>query len=246
MTIHRRHALLPLLLLSGVLTTTAGQQSAAGEDLKNFYYYGPNPSVPEVPYVGEALTVTRAGLLPDPQYVETLWTIDDTTRGDTGHRLLLTAELLGSRISCEQSYSHPGYRSVTLPCAFNAGNAGLPWVIVQARPGGPTTPTPTMPTPTTPTTPTTDSAWMATTAAALKGRAEVGARLRAVLPQLTAPASTYSYQWLRSNKPIKKATTATYRIRKADRGRKLSVRVTASAPGQTDLVSVSPVRRVRR
>lgn len=239
MTIHRQRALLlPLLLLSGVLTTTAGQQSAAGEDLKNFYYYGPHPSVPEVPYVGEALTVTRAGLLPDPQYVETLWTLDDTTRGDTGHRLLLTPELLGSRISCEQSYSHPGYRSVTLPCAFNAGNAGLPWVIVQARPGGPTTPTPT--------TPTTDSAWTATTAAALKGRAEVGARLRAVLPQLTAPASTYSYQWLRSNKPIKKATTATYRIRKADRGRKLSVRVTASAPGRTALVSVSPVRRVRR
>ncbi|MDQ6525757.1 hypothetical protein RB608_19230 [Nocardioides sp. LHD-245] len=239
MTIHRRRALLlPLLLLSGVLTTTAGQQSAAGEDLKNFYYYGPNPSVPEVPYVGEALTVTRAGLLPDPQYVETLWTIDDTTRGDTGHRLLLTAELLGSRISCEQSYSHPGYRSVTLPCAFNAGNAGLPWVIVQARPGGPTTPTPT--------TPTTDSAWMATTAAALKGRAEVGARLRVILPQLTAPASTYSYQWLRNGKPIKKAAKATYRIRKTDRGRKISVRVTAAAPHLPDLVSVSPAKRVRR
>ncbi|MBM7518383.1 hypothetical protein [Nocardioides nitrophenolicus] len=243
MTIHRRPALLPLLLLSCVLTTTAGQQSAAGEDLKDFYYYGPHPSVPEVPYVGEALTVTRAGLLPDPQYVETLWTIDDTTRGDTGHQLLLTPELLGSRISCEQSYRHPGYRPVTLPCAFNAGNAGLPWVIVQARPGGPTTPTPT--TPTLPA-PTTGSGWTATTTAGLRGRAEVGARLRAVLPQLTASASTYSYQWLRNGKPIKRATAASYRIRKADRGRRLAVRITASAPGRPDLVSVSPVRRVRR
>jgi hypothetical protein len=83
------------------------------------------------------------------------------------------------------------------------------------------------------------------TGAGLKGKAQTGKRLRAVLPQLTGPAASYSYQWLRGGKPIKKATTATYRIRKADRGRRLSVRVTASAPGRTDLVSVSPAKRVR-
>ncbi|MCR1783852.1 hypothetical protein KVF89_15030 [Nocardioides carbamazepini] len=94
--------------------------------------------------------------------------------------------------------------------------------------------------------PTADGAWTATTPAGLKGRAEVGTRLRAVLPQLTAPAGTYSYQWLRNNKPIKKATKATYRIRRTDRGRKISVRVTASAPRLPDLVSVSPAERVRR
>ncbi|MGC4154226.1 MAG: hypothetical protein QM628_14275 [Propionicimonas sp.] len=45
------------------------------------------------------------------------------------------------------------------------------------------------------------------------------------------PPASFSYQWKRNGKKIKKATKAVYRPTKADRGKKLTVTVTARAPG---------------
>lgn len=64
-------------------------------------------------------------------------------------------------------------------------------------------------------------------------------------PQLSGRAHRYTYQWLRNGKVIKGATAASYRVRKADRKARLSVRVTATTAHRPATVSVSAAKRVR-
>ncbi|MDM4764180.1 carboxypeptidase-like regulatory domain-containing protein, partial [Galbitalea sp. SE-J8] len=61
------------------------------------------------------------------------------------------------------------------------------------------------------------------------------------------PAKTkVSYQWYRNGKPIKKATKAKYTITKADRGKKITLRVTGRKPGYTSVTKiVVAVKKVR-
>ncbi len=53
-----------------------------------------------------------------------------------------------------------------------------------------------------------------------------------------APAS-YSYQWLRGGKKIKKATKTSYRLTKKDKGKRITLRVTARKPGVPSASAVS-------
>ncbi|WP_436698875.1 hypothetical protein [Nocardioides sp. BYT-33-1] len=186
------------------------------------------PQVSGAARVGGTLTLADGTVAPSAAPAASRWVIDGDTVA-TGNQLILTRAQLGRTLSCHQVFTKTGYADLTVPCAFPGGAGSV--TIADAPTDGPD--------------PGSDAAWTVKTGAGLKGKAQTGKRLRAVLPQLTGPAASYSYQWLRGGKPIKKATTATYRIRKADRGRRLSVRVTASAPGRTDLVSVSPAKRVR-
>ncbi|WGX95970.1 hypothetical protein [Nocardioides sp. L-11A] len=94
--------------------------------------------------------------------------------------------------------------------------------------------------------PVTDQAWTVLKPASLEGNARVGKRLRAVPPRLSGPATSYAYQWLRNGRPIKGATHASYKLRKADARRKVAVRVTAITAHRPDTVSVSTPRKVRR
>ncbi len=52
----------------------------------------------------------------------------------------------------------------------------------------------------------------------------------------------FSYQWLRNGKPIKGATKASYKLQRADAGKKISVRVTGSKPGYKNKSVTSTVR----
>jgi len=52
-------------------------------------------------------------------------------------------------------------------------------------------------------------------------------------------AQTVSYQWLRNGTPISKATGKQYKLVEADRNRTVSLRVTASNPGQPAVVKTS-------
>jgi hypothetical protein len=57
---------------------------------------------------------------------------------------------------------------------------------------------------------------------------------------------TYHYQWLRDGRPIRGATARTYKLTKASKGHRISVRVTASRAGYTSLAQTSPrTRRIR-
>jgi len=79
----------------------------------------------------------------------------------------------------------------------------------------------------------------------VKGAARVGRVLRATVGTWSANVVGVRYQWLRNGRPIKAATTKRYRVRPADRGRRLSVRVTvqsATAAG----TATSKAKRVGR
>lgn len=79
-----------------------------------------------------------------------------------------------------------------------------------------------------------------------KGTTRIGTRLRATAGTWQPAPSAVRYQWLRDGKAIKKATRATYRIKKADRKHRISVRVTVSRPGYADAVATSRKVKVRR
>lgn len=65
----------------------------------------------------------------------------------------------------------------------------------------------------------------------LAGPVAVGTPVAVDTGAWDVPGITFSYQWKRNGKKIKKATRATYRPTKADKGKKLTVTVTAKAPG---------------
>ena len=65
----------------------------------------------------------------------------------------------------------------------------------------------------------------------VSGAAKVGSRLSATPGTWNAPNATYSYQWLADGAPIQGATSATTTLTQALVGKKISVRVTASADG---------------
>jgi hypothetical protein len=76
------------------------------------------------------------------------------------------------------------------------------------------------------------------------GTVKVGQRVTATPGTWTPTPSAYAYQWLRSGAPIAGATTNAYVLQPADRGRALSVRVTASGNGATTAARTSAARTV--
>lgn len=70
--------------------------------------------------------------------------------------------------------------------------------------------------------------------------------VRLVVRAKVAGGSVTRYRWLRDGRRIKRATTKTYRVRGADRGHRLSCRVTATASGGTKLTRTTKRVRVAR
>ena len=79
----------------------------------------------------------------------------------------------------------------------------------------------------------------ATTAPSITGSPLVGSTLKATPGVWDVAGATFAYQWLRNGEPIPGATTASYRVVKADQGASLSVRVTASAENRPNGVADS-------
>ncbi|MCR1783854.1 hypothetical protein KVF89_15040 [Nocardioides carbamazepini] len=175
---------------------------------------------------GEALTIVAAGVTPAPQLVENIWTVDGKELKTDPPVLRLSRDHAGKTIQCRQRFSKPGYTPLSVPCVFADGSDR---VTVAAPSVG-----------------TTDAAWSVLTPAAIKGKATVGKRLRAVRPQLSGPATSYAYQWLRNGKPIAGATGPTYKLKKTDAKRKVTVQVTASTAHRPDTVSVAKAKKVGR
>lgn len=73
---------------------------------------------------------------------------------------------------------------------------------------------------------------------AVTGKAQVSSTLKAKVAKGTK-ASKISYQWLRNGKVISKATSTKYKLANADRGKKVSLRVTATSPGQKKIVKTT-------
>jgi len=84
------------------------------------------------------------------------------------------------------------------------------------------------------------SAPFATRYPAVSGTAKVGKTLKVSKGSWSVTGTKLAYQWLRNGKAISKATKSSYTLKSADRGKRISVRITASAPGRAAGVSITP------
>ncbi|MFJ9314139.1 hypothetical protein ACIRN4_08115 [Pimelobacter simplex] len=83
-------------------------------------------------------------------------------------------------------------------------------------------------------------------APAVSGRAKVGKRLRASAGTWSPAPSGVTYAWLRNGRVVPGRTTATYAVTRADRGKRIQVRVTVRRPGYTTRTALSRAVVVRR
>ena len=81
---------------------------------------------------------------------------------------------------------------------------------------------------------------------AVLGKLAVGRTVRASAGRWSPSPSSTKTVWLRNGKPISSADKATYRVTRADRGKRLSVRVTVKGSGLPAKIATSAPRRVRR
>lgn len=75
------------------------------------------------------------------------------------------------------------------------------------------------------------------------GRARVGKTLRAGPGEWSPDPASFGYQWLRAGTEIANATGDSYRLRRADRGKRISVRVTAVRLGYAESAATSAATR---
>jgi len=71
----------------------------------------------------------------------------------------------------------------------------------------------------------------------MTGKKSTGKTLKATAGSYSTKNVKISYQWMRSGKSIPKATKPSYKVVKADARKTLSVRVTASKPGYTTVIT---------
>ena len=120
-----------------------------------------------------------------------------------------------------------------------AGGTGPYWSKAPLNPG------PRAGTPGTPGTGTTAKAFTVKELPKLKGKPKVGKKLTATTGVWSPKPTSYTYKWLKNGKAIKGATAATYRIKKADKRKKITVKVTAKRSGYKAKSAVSKAKRVK-
>jgi hypothetical protein len=84
------------------------------------------------------------------------------------------------------------------------------------------------------------------TSPSIAGRARVGQTLSANAGSWSPGGAAFRYQWMRDGKPMAGATGRKFKLRKASKGHRISVRVTVVRSGYTTTSKTSPgTRRVR-
>lgn len=86
----------------------------------------------------------------------------------------------------------------------------------------------------------------ATRKPAISGSPKVGKKLTAKAGSWSPRPSSYSYRWYRNGKSIKGATKRTYKVKKSDKGRKITVRVQAKRSGYPAGTALSRPIKIRR
>ncbi|MDR1428571.1 MAG: CAP domain-containing protein [Bifidobacteriaceae bacterium] len=80
----------------------------------------------------------------------------------------------------------------------------------------------------------------------VSGKVKVGAVRRVTRGTWNPTDAKVAYQWLRDGKKIRGATKASYRLRKADGGRIVALRVTVKAPGRTPWTKIVGKAAIKR
>ncbi|WP_156411676.1 hypothetical protein [Nocardioides sp. Soil805] len=78
----------------------------------------------------------------------------------------------------------------------------------------------------------------------ISGKARTGRKLKASTGLWSLPGASFAFQWLRNGKKISGRTgkSQTYRLVRADRRKKLSVRVTATLSGRSQTATSRAVK----
>ena len=79
----------------------------------------------------------------------------------------------------------------------------------------------------------------------ITGQAKVGRRLTASTGRWSPTPSSYGFQWFRNGKAIARSASRTHKVVRADRGKRLTVRVTARKAGYRPVTATSAPRRIR-
>lgn len=87
---------------------------------------------------------------------------------------------------------------------------------------------------------------LATVTPNITGTPKVGSALTAAPGTWKPSGVTYRYQWLRDGKSIGGATAKTYKLTKADGGRKITVKVTGSKGGYTTASKTSAAKTIQK
>ncbi|MCC6831792.1 MAG: hypothetical protein IT200_10645 [Thermoleophilia bacterium] len=153
---------------------------------------------------GKVLTVTQGTWTHSSQRYTYRWFRDGTAIGNaTGTTLTLTDAHLGARIHAAVTASGLGAPPATATTA----------PVVVTRTG------------------TSAKRLTVTRRPAIAGRARVGARLTAKAPRFAQSRVTVRYQWLANGKAIRRATKRILVITAKQRGKRISVRITATRSG---------------
>jgi large repetitive protein len=168
------------------------------------------PSVAGIPRVGQQLTADAGSWYPTGPTTAVQWLRNGVpVAGATGSTYALGADDVGARISVRVTATRDGYQPATTTSAA--------------------------------TTPILAGIITLTDVPHLLGRLKVGKVLSAVPPTCTPGATSVRYQWLRNGVAIKgpAARRARYKLVRADRGKKISVRITVLRAGYTPTASVA-------
>jgi hypothetical protein len=76
----------------------------------------------------------------------------------------------------------------------------------------------------------------------LAGKVQAGHKVRARAGTWT-PGAALAYQWYRGGKPIAKAVKSTYKVKRSDAGKKISVKVTGAKAGFKTVTRASAKKR---
>lgn len=172
---------------------------------------------------GRTLTVQGpTAVTPVPTSTSYEWTIGTRVVVTTGPSLTLTSTMVGQQVSARIRYGSATHADVWVPVTLS----GVPDTATRtAR--------------------VTGKAWTVVRRSAVRGTARVGRILTAVAPRLNGTPTRYAYQWLRDGKVIRGATSGRFKVRKADRRHRISVRVRAYTPYRPSTLSTSTTVRIR-
>lgn len=191
------------------------------------------PVITGTPQVGSALTSSAGTWSPNPSLVEYYWVSgEDVLQSGTSATYVPKAADLGKVISVWVYASAPGY-----DYGFSHAVASGPVVAAPAPPV--VTPPAPAPTPT----PTVDVPTALTALVAnldVAGKPKVGStvKVKGLDKLLRATGVSYKFQWYAGSAKIKKATTSKLKITRAMKGKKLSVKVTATAASTSKTVKL--------
>ncbi|WP_236688811.1 sialate O-acetylesterase [Clavibacter michiganensis] len=129
----------------------------------------------------------------------------------TGASYRVVASDVGTSISVAVTGTRTGYVTQT---------ATSPGIAVVATPVTPPPPAPAVP-------------FEATTTPVIQGSPVADSPLRVETPAWTPEATSYSYAWARDGVTVLRATDATYAVRRADAGSRITVTVTGTRTGYT-------------